>query len=206
MSAQVNSAVWRIAVFGAGLFLLLKLFPTIKAALTGNGGGGPVASGSGGYGNQSQPFQGNQPQSAPPQSGGGGNRASESSSGPGFSLANWINNVLQQGWNNAATLGIIPGGLIEGNSELNALDQAGLQPLQLQDLGDLPVWDPNDPNAPGVDEEATDIENDDDPNDYQSPIDDNGGGDVGGGDIGGGDIGGGDYGGGEDTPIDPLSD
>ena len=150
MSASSNSTIWKIALWGAALFLLIKLFPAIKAALTGggSGSGGPAGSGSGGYAGQpgvgSQAPQVGSPSASRPGSTSMGSNALNQGAQGNFNLADWINGVLQQGWANAQTL-------TTDNSLLTSLDLAGLQPQALQTLNDLPAWDPNDPNAPSSD-------------------------------------------------------
>jgi hypothetical protein len=183
MSASTNSVIWKVAVWGAVIFVIVKLFPTIKAAFSGSsaGGGGPVGSGGGGYGNQGEPnnsgFTAGRAGSSPLGSSGFNQNPGSSQ---GFNLASWL-------------AGLSNGTIATQDNGLLALDIAGLQPAALQNLQDLPAWDPNDPDVPSVDDDPGAIAYEDD--DVASP-----GGDYGGGgdDDGSGDYDGGDDGGGYD--------
>ena len=193
MAKSDNKTLINLVIIAGIGFILWKLWPTIKKGLGGSSSG---YSGSGGASPQ-YPYPNQSPQqpSGPSLSLGGGGSQGGGGGGGGGGLGGWLNNILNQGYSNAAALGNPEDSALTdlNNQGLNSSEYGpGFDNLTLQNLNNLPSYSANDPNAPwNSDTSGTDVGSYDlssvaidpgnydpsgDPGAYFGPTDNSGGG------------------------------
>lgn len=125
---STDKTIWTLALILIAGFLTWKLWPALKNKLNGGGGsgGGGAIGGTSAEGDENPYGQGGAQQGAGISFGSGNGAGSSQQGGSSSAFGNWLNSVLNQGYQNAYQLG--------DASTLESSDASGLYSLDEQGL------------------------------------------------------------------------